>query len=77
MNEISKTEKSGFRALVNFFCRKCVLEEDVIVGPGSKIGENSTVSSVTIGYNCTIGNNVSLRLEIQLLIAVSNPQNGF
>lgn len=41
--------------------RKSVLEEDVIVGPGSRIGENTTVCSATIGHNCNIGNNVSLK----------------
>lgn len=49
-----------YKASNTILKRKCILEEDVIVGPGSKIGENSTVSQSAIGQHCNIGNNVSI-----------------
>jgi UDP-3-O-[3-hydroxymyristoyl] glucosamine N-acyltransferase len=37
------------------------LEEDVLVGRGCRIGENSLVSSAILGQDCHIGNNVTIR----------------
>lgn len=41
--------------------RSCVLKENVVIGPGTKIGTNSTIMQSVIGCNCTIGDNVTLQ----------------
>ena len=42
------------------------MEEDTLVGPGTSIGESSTLTSSVVGANCKIGNNVSLKNSIVL-----------
>lgn len=38
----------------------CELKEDVVIGPGSKIGTGTVITHSSIGRNCTIGKGVSI-----------------
>ncbi|GFQ71407.1 translation initiation factor eIF-2B subunit epsilon [Trichonephila clavata] len=40
--------------------RQCQLMQNVIIGQGTKIGENAIIANSVIGNNCTIGKNVRL-----------------
>ncbi|XP_013418621.1 translation initiation factor eIF-2B subunit epsilon-like [Lingula anatina] len=40
--------------------RGCVLQEDVVIGPGTSIGSGSTLAHSVVGRNCKIGENVKL-----------------
>lgn len=40
--------------------RSCIVDENVQIGPGTVIGENSRIANSVIGRGCTIGDNVSL-----------------
>ncbi|XP_074650422.1 translation initiation factor eIF2B subunit epsilon-like [Tubulanus polymorphus] len=40
--------------------RGCILEQDVMIGPGTSVGQNSTIRRSIIGRNCKIGEDVHL-----------------
>ncbi|XP_019619649.1 PREDICTED: translation initiation factor eIF-2B subunit epsilon-like [Branchiostoma belcheri] len=43
-----------------FLDHDSVLEENVVIGPGTRIGSNTTISNSVIGRNCVIGDHVRL-----------------
>ncbi|XP_065176116.1 translation initiation factor eIF2B subunit epsilon-like [Sycon ciliatum] len=40
--------------------RDCTVTEDIVVGPNSKVGAQSTLANCVIGENCVIGKNVKI-----------------
>lgn len=49
-----------YMLLTMHFSRSCVIDENVQIGSGTIIGENSRVANSVIGKNCIIGDNVLL-----------------
>lgn len=43
-----------------YYCRSCIIDENVQIGSGSIIGENARIGNSIIGHNCNIGDNVVL-----------------
>ncbi|XP_053599971.1 translation initiation factor eIF2B subunit epsilon [Plodia interpunctella] len=48
----------NFREVTSVLNRSCSLKEDVLIGSGSHIGDNTILTKSIIGKNCSIGNNV-------------------
>ncbi|XP_076343757.1 eukaryotic translation initiation factor 2B subunit epsilon isoform X2 [Tachypleus tridentatus] len=40
--------------------RQCILNENVVIGHGSKVGSHSSIINSVIGHDCEIGNNVHI-----------------
>ncbi|XP_078618032.1 translation initiation factor eIF2B subunit epsilon-like isoform X2 [Branchiostoma floridae x Branchiostoma japonicum] len=68
-NRLSSQEQDGFYTLHRhhvyrgkdvFLDHDSVLEENVVIGPGTRIGSHTTISNSVIGQNCVIGDNVRL-----------------
>ncbi|CAH1225813.1 EIF2B5 [Branchiostoma lanceolatum] len=69
-NRLSSQEQEGFYTLRRhhvyrgrdvFLDHDSVLEENVVIGPGTRIGSHTTISNSVIGQNCVIGDNVCLK----------------